>query len=36
VEKDAVFNVEVLTKEALKKMEASPCAIEIIANENYM
>lgn len=36
VEKDAVFNVEALTKEALKKMEASPCAIEIIASENYM
>ena len=31
-----MYNVEALTKEALKKMEASPCPIEIIASENYM
>lgn len=36
VEKDAVFNVEVLTKDALKKMEIVPCPIDILAHENYM
>ncbi len=36
VEKDAVFNVEVLTKDALRRMEIAPCPIEILAHENYM
>jgi hypothetical protein len=36
VEKDSVFNVEVLTKEALRKMEFAPCPLEILASENYM
>jgi hypothetical protein len=32
VEKTANFNVEVLTREALRQMEGAPCAIEIVAN----
>lgn len=36
VEKDADYNVEALTRDALKQMEFAPCAIEIVANENYM
>ena len=30
------YNVDVLTKDGLRKMEQHPCQIEITANENYM
>ena len=35
-EKDCVYNVEALTREAIGQMERSPCAIDIAAPENYM